>query len=73
MFLGLPNKGSTFGMMDVLVKAFGVTEIYLRQIFEGNLDRIVSTERKTRSDKDRNFFNCNKKIKLNFTTLSMYI
>ena len=72
MFLGLPNKGTTFGRMSVLGKAVGVTETRLRQLFEECLERDFSTERETRSDKGQTVFNSDKKRKLTFTTLSMY-
>ena len=38
MFLGLPSKGTTFGRMSVLGKAFEVTETRLRQLFEEHLE-----------------------------------
>ena len=63
MFLGLPNKGTTFGRMSVLGKAFGVTETRLRQLFEEYLERDFSTERKIRSDKGQTVFNSDKKGK----------
>ena len=72
MFLGLPNKGTTFGRMSVLGKEFGVTETCLRQLFEEYLERDFSTERKTRSNKGQTVFNSDKKRKLTFTTLIMY-
>ena len=61
MFLGLSNKGTTFGRMSVLGKAFGVTETRLRQLFEKYLERNFSTERKRRSDKGQRVFNSDKK------------
>ena len=39
MFLGLFNKGTTFGRMRALGNAFEVTETRLRQLFEECLER----------------------------------
>ena len=61
MFLGLPNKGTTFGRISAFGKAIGVTETRLRQLFEEYLERDFSTERKTRSDKGQTVFNSDKK------------
>lgn len=54
-------------------KVFGVIEARVRQLFEEYLERDFSTERKTRSNKDQNFLNFDKKRKLTYTTLSIYI
>ena len=54
-------------------KVFGVIEARVRQLFEEYLERDFSTERKTRSNKDQTIFNCDKKRKLTYTTLSIYI
>ena len=54
-------------------KVFGVIEARVRQLFEEYLERDFSTERKTRSNKDQTFLNFDKKRKLTYTTLSIYI
>ena len=72
LFLGLPNKGSTFGRMTSLAKTFGFTEPRLRAMFKEFVARDFETKRKERSDKGETIFDSDKKRKSTFTALNMF-